>query len=149
MNETLVYDAARDGTWFTTTNIASLAIAAGLLLMAVPTILMMRRQPQKRARGAIGLGLIALIAVGVLFGLPMLDKATADHANADATTIEGVIGSVTPKLITVGIMKVMVACGSSAACPGVAVGDRVRVEFIDDSGPETDALATHIWKRSR
>lgn len=129
--------------------LATAAIVIGLILMAVPTMLMIRRQPEKRVRGFIGLGLIALIGVGVLVGLPKLDQATTEHAAASATTIEGVIGSVTPKLITVGIMKVMVACGSSPVCPGVAVGDRVRVEFVDDSGPETDALATHIWKRSR
>ena len=147
MNETLVYDAARDaGGGLSIGTLGTAAIILGFILMCVPTVQLIRKRPEKRLRGLIGLGLIAVIAVASLFGLPALEARSMRQAKA--TTIEGVIGSVSPKLITVGIMKVMVSCSDTTRCPGVAPGDRVRVEFIDDSGPETDALATHIWKRS-
>lgn len=148
MNEMLVYDAARDaGGGLSISTLATAAIVVGFVLMAIPTVMMVIKQPEKRMRGLAGLGVVAVLAAGFLFYLPTINSGAG--STAPSTTIEGVIGSVSPKLITVGIMKVMVSCADTTRCPGVVPGDRVRVEFIDDSGPETDALATHIWKRTR
>ena len=148
MNETLVYDAARDAAiGLSITAIATACIVAGFVLMAVPTMLTMRRQPDKRRRGLATLATLAALAVGVVIGFRILDTVTGG-ARPDET-IEGVVGAVSPTLFTVGGMKVMVSCADTARCPGVAPGDYARVGYVEDSGPETDALATHIWKRTR
>ncbi len=145
MNETLVYDAARDGGGgWSIGSISTVCIVLGFVLMALPTIQMMRKRPDKRSRGALTLGLLAVFGVAVAVGLQQLDTATTSTAREE--TIEGVIGSIKPKLITVGLMKVMISCADTTRCPGVAVGDYARVAYVDDSGPETDALATRIWK---
>ena len=148
MTETLVYDAARDAAGgLTLNNIATAAVVLGLILMSVPMVVAMRRNPAKRARSAVGLGFMAVLAVAVVFGLRTLDSITRNDGNAES--IEGVIGSVSPKLFTVGGMKVMISCADAARCPGVAVGDRARVAYVEDSGPETDALAVRIWKQTK
>lgn len=146
MNETLVYDAARDaaGGLFTIDNIATACIVVGFALISIPTIQSIRRNPERRVRGLIGLGTVALIAFGFLFGLRTLNAATMRNAHTE--NIEGVIGSITPKLLTVGGIKVMYSCASTANCPGVSVGDMARVAIVDDDGPETSALASKIWK---
>ncbi len=145
--ETLVYDAARDaGGWMTINNIAAACIVAGLALLAVPVVMSIRREPERRARGFIRLGAVAVLAVVLVVGLRMLDSFSTSTARTES--IEGVIGSVSPKLLTVGGMKVMYSCADTAHCPGVVRGDRARVAYVDDSGPETDALAVRIWKLS-
>ncbi len=146
MNETLVYDAARDASAGLISTIATLCIIGGFALMAVPMVLMMRRQREKRRRGAIGLGVLAGLAVAVVFGFRTLDRMTS--ATSSTQSIEGVIGAVSPTLLTVGGLKVMYSCADTSHCPGIAVGDRARVEYVDDSGPETDALAVRVWRRS-
>lgn len=145
MEGTLVYDSARDAaTEFSIGTLGLIAVIVGMLLMAVPLIRTVRRQPEKRTRGVIGLGLLAVIGLAAVFGGPMLE--TSISASVKPQDIEGVIGTVSPKLFTVGGMKVMVSCADAARCPGVKPGDYARVAYVDDSGPETDALATKIWK---
>lgn len=144
MDGTLVYDAVRDGGGWSISSIATALILVGFALMAIPAIRTIRKQPEKRTRGFVGLGMLGLLAAGVVFGFSALDAKTASLAKED--TIEGVIGSIKPKLITVGLMKVMISCADLTHCPGIAVGDYARVAYVDDSGPETDALATRIWK---
>ena len=147
MNEALVYDSAHDAaTALPVGGIATICIVVGMALMSVPIVRMIRRQPEKRVRGFAGLGVMALIALGVVFGLPMLEAGISDGDHPE--TIEGVVGTVSPTLLTVGGMKIMVSCADAARCPGVRTGDNARVAYVEDSGPETDGLATRIWKLS-
>ena len=147
MQETLVYDSARDAaSGLSIMNLGTAAIVIGLLLMAIPTIQLMRRDPAKRTRGLLGLGLLALIGVGVVTMLQQLDTRVAARSTQE---IKGIVSSVTPKLLTVGGIKIMYSCAATATCPGVQTGDLARVAVVDDSGPETSALAVRIWRQSR
>lgn len=147
MDGTLVYDAALDASGYSVGTIGLICVVAGLLLMAVPTIRTIQRQPERRVRGFVGLGLLTVIGLFAVFGEPVLEAQLGGPVKED--TIEGVIGAVTPTLFTVGGMKVMISCADAAKCPGVNNGDYARVAYVDDSGPETDALAHKIWKLPR
>lgn len=145
--DTLVYDAARDaGGWLAFDNVAAACIVVGIALLAIPTIMSIRRQPERRVRGLVRLGAMVVLAAALVIGLRMLDSYSASTARTES--VEGVIGSITPKLLTVGGLKVMYSCADTAYCPGVIRGDRARVAYVDDSGPETSALAVRIWKLS-
>ena len=147
MTETLVYDSARDAAGgLTLDNIATAAIVLGVVLMCVPILLAMRREPAKRGRNAARLAALVVVALALVLGLRTLDAASNDPSHTE--TIEGQVGPVSPKLITVGGIKVMVSCADATHCPGVAPGDTARVAYVEDSGPETDALAVRIWKRT-
>ncbi len=145
MEGTLVYDSARDAAaGFSIGTIGLVCVVVGMLLMALPLVRIIQRQPEKRVRGVVGLGFLAVIGLVAVFAGPM--PWTSPLESVKPQTIEGVIGLVSPKLFTVGGMKVMVSCADAARCPGVKLGDNARVAYVDDSGPETDALAIKIWK---